>query len=102
MAELRSPFRRNARWSEALSDCPQHHQGHKPLPPCRDSSYGGSRGTSIEKVIRMAPRVKGRSAQVAIALLILAALGGWMIKRTADRARCCQEAEAEAEAPAAG
>lgn len=46
----------------------------------------------------MALRVQGRSARVAVALLILIALGAWMIKRTADRARCCQESEAEAQA----
>jgi hypothetical protein len=98
LAELRALVRRNVRWREALSDCPPDHQGHWPLPRCRDSPYGGSRGASIEKVIRMALRVQGRSARVAVALLILIALGAWMIKRRADRARCCQEAEAEAQA----
>lgn len=43
----------------------------------------------------MALHGQGRPALMAIALVILLALLGWLIRRKAYRAGCCEEAEVE-------
>ena len=41
---------------------------------------------------------QGRSVLVALAVVILVVLGGWMVRRAVVRARCCEEdAETAAE-----